>query len=94
MIENGIGINNVWAGETLPIYNISRHSGVGKEDAMDIKMIVCDLDSTLLRTDKTVSKRTLEAIERCRGQGIIFAIATARSEKFPNTPPKACDLMC
>ncbi|MCL2235031.1 MAG: HAD family hydrolase [Defluviitaleaceae bacterium] len=46
---------------------------------MNVKMIVCDLDGTLLRTDKTVSDFTLEALEKCRQQGIIFAVATARS---------------
>jgi len=46
---------------------------------MDIKMIVCDLDGTLLRSDKTVTRRTLDALDKCRRQGIIFAVATARS---------------
>ena len=46
---------------------------------MPIKMIVCDLDGTLLRTDKTVSKYTLDMLNKCRGLGIKFAIATARN---------------
>ena len=45
---------------------------------MQIKMIVCDLDGTLLRTDKTVSDYTLEILEKCREKGVKFAIATAR----------------
>ncbi|MCL2236414.1 MAG: Cof-type HAD-IIB family hydrolase [Defluviitaleaceae bacterium] len=47
---------------------------------MDIKMIVCDLDGTLLRSDKTLSQPTLDALAGCREKGIIIAIATARSE--------------
>lgn len=51
---------------------------------MDIKMIVMDLDGTLLRTDKTVSSHTLGVLEKCRDMGIIIAIATARSVKNTN----------
>ncbi|MCL2620431.1 MAG: HAD family hydrolase [Defluviitaleaceae bacterium] len=46
---------------------------------MNIKMIVMDLDGTLLRTDKTVSKYTLDVLAKCREKGIMIAIATARS---------------
>ena len=46
---------------------------------MDIKMIVCDLDGTLLRTDKTVSKYTLNMLNKYRAAGVKFAVATARS---------------
>jgi hydroxymethylpyrimidine pyrophosphatase-like HAD family hydrolase len=35
----------------------------------DIKMIVTDLDDTLLRVDKTVSERTEYALRRCRDAG-------------------------
>ncbi|MDR2166494.1 MAG: HAD hydrolase family protein, partial [Clostridiales bacterium] len=47
---------------------------------MEIRMIVCDLDQTLLRSDKEVSAHTLEVLERCRAAGIVIAVATARSE--------------
>ena len=43
-----------------------------------IKMIVSDLDGTLLRTDKTVSAATRAALARCREKGIKVAYATAR----------------
>jgi len=46
---------------------------------MNIKMIVCDLDGTLLRSDKTMSQHTLDVLTKCREKGIIIAIATARS---------------
>jgi len=43
-----------------------------------IKMIVTDLDGTLLRSDKTVSDRTKATLARCREQGIKLAYATGR----------------
>jgi len=46
---------------------------------MDVKMVVLDLDGTLLREDKTVSERSLEVLEECRERGILIAVATARS---------------
>jgi len=47
---------------------------------MSIKMIVTDLDQTLLRTDKTISDYTIEILRTCQQQGIIVSFATARSE--------------
>lgn len=47
---------------------------------MSIKAIITDLDGTLLRSDKTISERTLRTLEMCREQGIIIGAATARSE--------------
>ena len=43
-----------------------------------IVLIALDLDGTLLRSDTTVSDRTLGAIDACRTQGLHIAIATAR----------------
>ena len=43
-----------------------------------IKMIVTDLDNTLLRTDKTISDYTVQVLNKCREYGIIIAFATAR----------------
>jgi Cof subfamily protein (haloacid dehalogenase superfamily) len=45
---------------------------------MTIKLIVTDLDRTLLRTDKTVSDYTRGIFARCRDCGILTAFATAR----------------
>lgn len=44
-----------------------------------IKMIVTDLDGTLLRGDKTVSDRNRLALSRCRELGIKVIFATGRS---------------
>ncbi|NLY91545.1 MAG: HAD family hydrolase [Firmicutes bacterium] len=43
-----------------------------------IKMVVTDLDDTLLRTDKSVSQYTVDIINRVRERGIKFIFATAR----------------
>jgi len=45
---------------------------------MEIKMIVCDLDQTLLRSDRSLSAYTLQVLEKCRKRGILLAYATAR----------------
>ena len=42
------------------------------------KAIVLDLDGTLLHSDKSVSQRTLKALEQCKNAGILVIVATAR----------------
>lgn len=42
------------------------------------KIIACDLDETLLSTDRTVSKGNVEAIKKARAQGVKFVLATGR----------------
>ncbi len=44
----------------------------------NIKMVVTDLDGTLLRSDKTISDNTKKVIKELRDKGILFGIATAR----------------
>jgi Cof subfamily protein (haloacid dehalogenase superfamily) len=48
---------------------------------MNIKLIVSDLDGTLLRSDKTLSSYTAEVLHRCREKGVKVVFATARSIK-------------
>ena len=43
-----------------------------------IKLILTDLDHTLLRQDGSVSDKTLRVLDECRHKGVLFAIATAR----------------
>ena len=50
----------------------------------EIKLIACDLDRTLLRSDKTLSPYTRSVLARCRERGILFFAATAR-------PPRALE---
>lgn len=42
------------------------------------KIIACDLDETLLRTDRTLSPRDVEAVRRARELGVKFVPATGR----------------
>lgn len=44
-----------------------------------MKLLLFDLDGTLLRSDKTISRRTLEAIGKCREHGILIGISTSRA---------------
>lgn len=45
---------------------------------MNPKMLIMDLDGTLLHSDGSISKRTKAILKRCKGQGIFVVIATAR----------------
>jgi hypothetical protein len=45
---------------------------------MSVKIIVTDLDRTLLRSDKTISEYTTSIFQRCRDKGIKIIFATAR----------------
>lgn len=43
-----------------------------------MKVIITDLDRTLLHTDKTISDYTIQIMQECRKQGIFLMAATAR----------------
>ena len=47
-----------------------------------IKLIVTDLDNTLLRRDKSISGYTVDVFRRVRERGILVAFATARDFRF------------
>jgi len=49
-----------------------------------IKMIVTDLDRTLLHTDKTISDYSVQIFRQCREQGIKIVFATARPKRTVN----------
>lgn len=42
------------------------------------KLIISDMDGTLLKKDKTISPKTVETVEQARKQGIEFTIGTGR----------------
>ena len=42
------------------------------------KLILSDLDHTLLKSDGSISEHSLNVLKRCRENGMLFAIATAR----------------
>ena len=45
------------------------------------KLLLFDLDGTLLRTDKSVSANTLAALSKCREHGCVIGVSTSRSEQ-------------
>ncbi len=48
---------------------------------MRCKLLLFDLDGTLLQTDKTISRVTMQTLKKCREQGIMIGVSTSRSEK-------------
>ncbi len=49
------------------------------EKLTNIKLILCDLDGTLLNSERRVSPKTIEAIKEVRKHGVLFGIATGRT---------------
>ena len=45
------------------------------------KLLLFDLDGTLLQSNKTISARTLSALKQCREKGILIGVSTSRSEQ-------------
>lgn len=45
------------------------------------KLLLFDLDGTLLRSDKTISQTTLKALRACRDKGILIGVSTSRGEQ-------------
>ena len=54
---------------------------------MNVKMIVIDLDDTLLRTNKTISERSLATLKLCREHGIKVLYATGRGDSAKDLAP-------
>jgi len=68
---------------------IGRKAEINIETPMltQIKMIVTDLDGTLLRTDKTISKKSLATLARCRDADIKVVYATGRGTSADQVAP-------
>lgn len=49
------------------------------------RLLLFDLDGTLLRSDKSISTRTISALRRCRENGIWIGVSTSRSEQNSRT---------
>ncbi len=47
----------------------------------EYKLLLFDLDGTLLRSDKTISDYTLQVLRECREKGVLIGVSTSRSEK-------------
>ncbi|MCL2663324.1 MAG: HAD family hydrolase [Oscillospiraceae bacterium] len=56
-----------------------------------IKMLVFDLDDTLLRSDKTVSEYTVSVLKKCRSLGIKVIYATGRGCTLDIVPQEVFD---
>ena len=52
-----------------------------------VKMIVSDLDGTLLRNDKTISDKTIETLKHCREANIKVVYATGRGGSAERAAP-------
>lgn len=48
---------------------------------MECRLLLFDLDGTLLRNDKTISGAVLRALRACREKGLLIGVATSRGEK-------------
>ena len=55
------------------------------------RLLLFDLDGTLLQSDKTISKKTLSVLNQCREKGILLGVSTSRSEQ--NSMPFLNELM-
>lgn len=52
---------------------------------MDIRLIAFDLDGTLLRSDKSISPRTMQALLAARERGVLLVPSTADCcARFPS----------
>lgn len=56
------------------------------------KLIICDLDETLLTTDKRITEKSVEAIKRAMEQGVKFIPATGRGYTCIDDTLNALDL--
>lgn len=45
----------------------------------DVRLVVCDIDSTLVTTDRELTPKTKEVIDRLHAHGVFFGIASGRS---------------
>ena len=45
------------------------------------KLLLFDLDGTLLRSDKIISDSSIETLEKCRETGLLIGVSTSRSQQ-------------
>ena len=60
---------------------------------MDIRLVAFDLDGTLLRSDKSISPRTMQALLRAKEKGVLLVPATGRLYRSLPEPLRNPDLM-
>lgn len=54
--------------------------GLEKKHWQQYKLLLFDLDGTLLNSEKRISERTLLALKACREKGLLLGVCTSRSE--------------
>jgi Cof subfamily protein (haloacid dehalogenase superfamily) len=47
-------------------------------DMNDLRLVISDIDGTLVRSDKSLSEGVVEAVKRLRAAGVIFSLISAR----------------
>lgn len=52
-----------------------------EKEMKDCRLLLFDLDGTLLRSDKTISRNTLEVLQKCREKGLLIGVSTSRGEQ-------------
>lgn len=60
---------------------------------MDIRLVAFDLDGTLLRSDKSISPRTMQALLRAKEKGVLLVPATGRLYRSLPEALRNSDLM-
>ena len=63
-----------------------------REQCRNVRLVVCDLDGTLLKDDKTLSLHTLEALRRARERGIFVTFCTASVPEMAQTYVKLAEV--
>lgn len=58
----------------------------------DIKLVVSDIDGTLVDKTETIPQALIDAVHRCREAGITFALATGRTAELAAPFVKALDI--
>ena len=44
----------------------------------DVRLVICDIDGTLVKNNRELTQRTKDVIQRLRKHGILFGIASGR----------------
>ena len=56
----------------------SNHASIIHSSLSSLRLVATDLDGTLLRSDKTISVRTLAVFRRLQAAGVMLVLVSAR----------------
>lgn len=51
---------------------------------MAIKLVISDIDGTLIDETETIPQKLIETVQKCKAQGILFSLATGRTKELVN----------